>query len=298
MGLAHLLSLLIPLLALFRVMVRIPTWYQLRFRFSNISHSRRGLPPPLQPPPAPQPLASLPPSAPSRRPPNSSPPSLPARRAASSPGARGRPSRDCAGPSPSAAGLPLPALPPSMSATAPGRSRVRARGLPRHQPRPRHAPAAPPAARAPPAQATTPPAGPRPAAEAPPRLRPDAPAASSPDGRLHYHHHCSRIQRRGHHWPWHARPCCTQQRARPWRGPLHRPLHRRPWADPRRLPAAPASRLPAGLLRLRFTHLESHRRALRTPHHRLPARRHPRYDPGRCDGLAGARVRCLPRPGA
>jgi hypothetical protein len=252
-------------------MVRIPTWYQLRFRFSNSSHSRRGLPPPLQPPPAP-PAADL---SPRRLPTPALPPSL----LAAPPAV---PVPDCAGPSPSAAG----------STSLPVRRRARPR--PRRQPRPRQAPTAPPAARAPPAQATAPPAGPRPAAEAPPRLLPDAPVASSPDGRPHCRHHCSRTQRRGHHRPWHARPCCTQQRARPWRGPLHR----RPWADPRRFPAAPASRLPAGLPRLRFTHLESHSRALRTPHHRLPARRHPRYDPGRCDGLAGARARCLPRPGA
>jgi hypothetical protein len=79
--------------------------------------------------------------------------------------------------------------------------------------------------------------------------------------------------------------------------PMEGPLHRRPRDAPRRSPAAPAPRLPAGLSRPRFTHLEPHRRALRTPQHRLPARRHPRYDPGRSDGLAGARARRLPRLG-
>jgi hypothetical protein len=86
--------------------------------------------------------------------------------------------------------------------------------------------------------------------------------------------------RHRHHRPHH--PCCDQQRARPWRGPLHR----RPRATPRRSPAAPAPWLPAGVSRSRFTHLEPHRRTLRTPRRRLSARRHPRYDPGRSDGFA------------
>jgi hypothetical protein len=310
-------------------MVPILIWYQLWFRFrSSPCPAARGfsLPcrrrPPAQPPPA-QGLLPQPPELPApasppppsllrhrfrarlplrsrRRPPAPSlrprPRPRPGRQvpAATAPGRRTRPRQRQAaaarvlpaqatalpaGPRPDAE--PTAALWPATAAASPGRRRT--------PPRPPRF-AAPPSGQTQPRPVNAPP-GRRAFSRSPPDCstplpccvharwthlpppRPDSPSGTSPAQA---------------HTP--PSPLLHPAASSPMGGPLHR----RPWSDPRLLPAAPASQLPTGLSRLRFTDLESPSCAL----HRLPARRHPRHDPGRCDGLAGARARCLPRPGA
>jgi hypothetical protein len=101
----------------------------------------------------------------------------------------------------------------------------------------------------------------------------------------------------GHRQPLPGPPCCRPDPPRPLPGRTHHSpqrtrrcrgsLHRRPQAPPRHLFSGPPSRLSTGVSCPRGTR-----------RYRLLTRRHPRYNPGGCDGLAGARARRLPRPGA
>jgi hypothetical protein len=261
-------------------MAHIPTWYhRARFRvFLFFQPPATAGQFPSQPPPAPSPSQRRPPAA--RPPLPGAPPGAPApapvprrsrRRRLAFPGAaagscRARPyapARRAA----SSHSSPRPSTPEAPAARSQQPTRRCAHCQGRAQASPRlELPAAtrPRALRRPRPRPLVPSS--RPTGPAAPRRR--RPSSSCLHARRHGRHH--RCRHRPH------RPCCDQQRARPWRGPLHR----RPCATPRRFPADPASRISAGLSHPRFTHLEPRRHALSAPQHRLPARRHPRYDPG------------------
>jgi hypothetical protein len=223
MGLAQLLTLLIPLPTLFRVWVQFPIWYQIRVTSSPL----------LQPPGASSPCSRRRP--PSRRPssrrrpsppaaglPSTSlPPSLPTARAACCLGAAGSHRAPTLWPIAAAtapgrrraARCPLPgchrALPPGPPRRPlAGRSRDHARSTPRRLP-PGHRRALPPCS---PRRLLHRRPSPRTPRHQQVRARlqhPSAslscrPAASTPDGRTCRHH--VRIHRRGHHRPWHTPP--------------------------------------------------------------------------------------------
>jgi hypothetical protein len=223
MGLAQLLTLLIPLPTLFRAWVQFPIWYQIRVTSSpHTATAARGLLP-LAAAAGPSRRPSSRRRPPSRRPPLYLPPSLTPhrprrllpRRPDATAGRHRAPhplagrSRDRARSSP----RPLPgrrrALPPCPPRRPlAGRSRGHARSLPRrHLPgrrralppcSPRHLLHRRPSPRTPRHQQV------RARLQNPSASLSCRPAASTPDGRTCRHH--GRIQRRGHHRPWHTPP--------------------------------------------------------------------------------------------